>query len=69
VNLTRHALSLDALTIGFARRFATYKRANLIMQDLAALASLINDPQMVKDYVLNAYIPAAGGTSSDASRF
>ena len=26
----RRALSLDALTIGFARRFATYKRANLI---------------------------------------
>ena len=30
----RHALSLDALTIGFARRFATYKRANLILQDM-----------------------------------
>ena len=29
----RRALSLDALTIGFARRFATYKRANLILQD------------------------------------
>ena len=26
------ALSLDALTIGFARRFATYKRANLMLQ-------------------------------------
>ncbi|PYR53204.1 MAG: alpha-glucan phosphorylase [Acidobacteria bacterium] len=51
VNLTRHALSLDALTIGFARRFATYKRANLIMQDLAALASLINDPQMPIQFV------------------
>ena len=28
-------LSPDALTIGFARRFATYKRANLILADLA----------------------------------
>ena len=28
----RRALSLDALTIGFARRFATYKRANLMLQ-------------------------------------
>ena len=28
----RRSLSLDALTIGFARRFATYKRANLILQ-------------------------------------
>jgi starch phosphorylase len=41
----RRSLSLDALTIGFARRFATYKRANLIFRDLEALASLINDPQ------------------------
>jgi starch phosphorylase len=39
------SLSLDALTIGFARRFATYKRANLILRELEALASLVNDPQ------------------------
>ena len=35
----RRALSLDALTIGFARRFATYKRANLMLQDLERIAS------------------------------
>jgi len=40
------ALSPDALTIGFARRFATYKRANLLLQDLEALAALVNHPQM-----------------------
>ena len=34
------------LTIGFARRFATYKRANLLFQDLELIASLINDPQL-----------------------
>ena len=34
VDHVRHALSLDALTIGFARRFATYKRANLVLRDL-----------------------------------
>ena len=39
------ALSLDALTIGFARRFATYKRANLILRDIERLASLVNDAQ------------------------
>jgi len=33
-----------ALTIGFARRFATYKRANLILQDLDRLLELINRP-------------------------
>ena len=38
-------LSPDALTIGFARRFATYKRANLILADIRRLASLVNDPK------------------------
>jgi starch phosphorylase len=45
VGMIRRALSLDALTIGFARRFATYKRANLILQDLEAMATLANDPR------------------------
>lgn len=35
-------LSPDALTIGFARRFATYKRANLLLRDMERLASMIN---------------------------
>jgi starch phosphorylase len=39
------ALSFDALTIGFARRFATYKRANLILRDIEQLASLVNNAQ------------------------
>jgi len=34
------------LTIGFARRFATYKRANLILRDLDRLLNLINRPNM-----------------------
>ncbi|MGP8035155.1 MAG: alpha-glucan family phosphorylase [Steroidobacteraceae bacterium] len=33
------------LTIGFARRFATYKRATLLMHDRARLARLVNDPE------------------------
>src|SRR6202522_2640613 len=33
-------LSPDALTIGFARRFATYKRANLVLADIQRLASM-----------------------------
>jgi starch phosphorylase len=47
----RRALSLDALTIGFARRFATYKRANLIFRDLEQMAALINDPQLPVQFV------------------
>jgi starch phosphorylase len=42
----RRALSFDALTIGFARRFATYKRATLLMRDIDALAALVNHPTM-----------------------
>jgi starch phosphorylase len=33
----------DILTIGFARRFATYKRANLLFSDPQRLARLLND--------------------------
>ncbi|PID90995.1 MAG: alpha-glucan phosphorylase [Bacteroidetes bacterium] len=32
----------DVLTIGFARRFATYKRAHILLRDLDRLASLLN---------------------------
>jgi starch phosphorylase len=38
-------LDPEALTIGFARRFATYKRANLILHDVQRLARLLNNPQ------------------------
>ncbi len=34
----------DALTIGFARRFATYKRATLMFSDPERLAGIINSP-------------------------
>src|SRR4029077_1838747 len=44
-------LSPDALTIGFARRFATYKRANLILSDLEMLASMVNDPKRPVQFV------------------
>ncbi len=44
-------LSPDALTIGFARRFATYKRANLILADIEKLAALANDPKRPVQFV------------------
>jgi len=33
----------DVLTVGFARRFATYKRADLILSDLLRLRALVGD--------------------------
>ena len=44
-------LSPDALTIGFARRFATYKRANLILADIERLATMVNDPKRPVQFV------------------
>lgn len=38
-------LDENALTIGFARRFATYKRATLIMHDLERLARILGSPE------------------------
>ncbi len=35
----------DVLTIGFARRFATYKRATLLFSDLDRLSDIVNNPQ------------------------
>ncbi|MEJ7838817.1 MAG: alpha-glucan family phosphorylase [Thermomicrobiales bacterium] len=34
----------NVLTIGFARRFATYKRATLIFRDIERLARIVNNP-------------------------
>ncbi len=44
VEAARHMLDPNILTIGFGRRFATYKRADLILSDLDQMASLLNDP-------------------------
>jgi starch phosphorylase len=45
IQAASEALHPQALTIGFARRFATYKRGDLILKDPARLASILNDPQ------------------------
>jgi glycogen phosphorylase len=40
----REALDPEALTIGFGRRFATYKRANLLLSDPERLSRILNNP-------------------------
>lgn len=37
-------LDPNVLTLGFARRFATYKRATLILQNVKRLKNMLNDP-------------------------
>ncbi|MEX2560463.1 MAG: alpha-glucan family phosphorylase [Pirellulales bacterium] len=45
VEAARNMLDPNVLTIGFARRFATYKRADLILTDLDRFHEMVNDPQ------------------------
>jgi starch phosphorylase len=40
----RRVLDTDALILGFARRFTSYKRPNLLLTDPARLESIINNP-------------------------
>lgn len=51
VEAARASLDPGALTIGFARRFATYKRADLFLQRMDELADLINDQQRPVQFV------------------
>jgi starch phosphorylase len=44
-------LDPDILTVGFARRFATYKRADLILSDIERLRELLSDPERPIQFV------------------
>jgi starch phosphorylase len=46
-------LNPDALTIGFARRFAVYKRAPLVFADYDAIVKLATDPQHPVQFVFS----------------
>ena len=45
INEITSKLNPNALTIGFARRFATYKRATLIFKDLERITQILNNSQ------------------------
>jgi starch phosphorylase len=45
VDGARHLLDPNALTLGFARRFASYKRPNLLLHDPARLLRLLANPE------------------------
>ena len=45
IQAAMEVLNSDALTIGFARRFATYKRATLLFQDPDRLDAILNHPE------------------------
>ncbi len=45
INEITSKLNSNALTIGFARRFATYKRATLIFKDLERITQILNNSE------------------------
>jgi starch phosphorylase len=45
VDLAKQLFNPNALTLGFARRFATYKRPNLLLHNPARLLRLLTDPE------------------------
>jgi starch phosphorylase len=51
VEAARNVLDPNVLTIGFGRRFATYKRGTLLMGDLERLARLVNDKDRPVQFV------------------
>ena len=44
-------LNPNALTIGFARRFATYKRAHLLFRNLDRLSKIVNNPDKPVQFI------------------
>ncbi len=52
IRRVQEVLDPDVFTIGFARRFATYKRATLLFKDVARLKRILNNPKMPVQIVI-----------------
>jgi starch phosphorylase len=52
IKMADEALDPQIMTIGFARRFSSYKRAFLLFKDTARLRKLINNPEMPVQIIL-----------------
>ncbi len=61
-----HLLNPDALTIGFGRRFATYKRAPLVFQHFEQIVKLVHDRQRPVQFV---YAGKAHPRDDEGKRF
>ena len=55
----------DVLTIGFARRFATYKRATLLFRDLDRLDAIVNNPALPVQFIFAGKAHPADGAGQD----
>ena len=55
----------DALLIGFARRFATYKRAHLLFTDLNRLSRIVNNEKFPVQFIFAGKAHPADGAGKD----
>ena len=55
----------DVLTIGFSRRFATYKRATLLFSDLDRLDAIVNNPKRPVQFIFAGKAHPADGAGQD----
>jgi glycogen phosphorylase len=68
VSWTDRALDPNILTIGFARRFATYKRANLLLSDPERLRRLLLDAERPVQFVFAGKAHPADSPGKDIMR-
>lgn len=62
-------LNPKALTIGFARRFATYKRAHLLFRNLDRLAQIVNNPERPVQFLFAGKAHPADKAGQDLIKF
>ncbi len=62
-------LNPNALTIGFARRFATYKRAHLLFRNLDRLSKIVNNPERPVQFIFAGKAHPADKAGQDLIKF
>ena len=69
VDSAKHLFDPNALTLGFARRFATYKRPNLLLHDPERLLRLLTNPERPVQLILagKAHPADQAGQASDSA--
>ncbi|MEW6352102.1 MAG: alpha-glucan family phosphorylase [Thermodesulfobacteriota bacterium] len=68
VEAAEHVLNPEILTVCFARRFATYKRATLLFRDPDRLAGILNDPDRPMQIIMAGKAHPADDTGKELIR-
>jgi starch phosphorylase len=68
IDMARHLFDPNTLTLGFARRFATYKRPNLLLRDPERLLRLLTNPRRPAQLVIAGKAHPADGPGQELIR-